>query len=62
MTLQLLHSEFPYIQYEENVIFFFISVVMANEWEEAFFIAMELRICVVIFYAIDENKTVKKGT
>jgi hypothetical protein len=25
MTLQLLHSEFPYI-YEENLIFFFISV------------------------------------
>jgi hypothetical protein len=23
MTLQLLHSEFPYIQYEENLIFFF---------------------------------------
>ena len=26
MTLQLLHSEFPYILYEENLIFFFISV------------------------------------
>jgi hypothetical protein len=25
MTLQLLHSEFPYILYEENLIFFFIS-------------------------------------
>jgi hypothetical protein len=25
MTLQLLHSEFPY-KYEENLIFFFISV------------------------------------
>jgi hypothetical protein len=28
MTLQLLHSEFPYI-YEENLIFFFISVPFA---------------------------------
>ncbi len=27
MTLQLLHSEFPYTVYEENLIFFFISVV-----------------------------------
>ncbi len=26
MTLQLLHSEFPYI-YEEHLIFFFISVL-----------------------------------
>jgi hypothetical protein len=26
MTLQLLHSEFPYKLYEENLIFFFISV------------------------------------
>jgi hypothetical protein len=26
MTLQLLHSEFPYTVYEENLIFFFISV------------------------------------
>jgi hypothetical protein len=26
MTLQLLHSEFPYIQYEENLILFVISV------------------------------------
>jgi hypothetical protein len=26
MTLQLLHSEFPYSVYEENLIFFFISV------------------------------------
>jgi hypothetical protein len=26
-TLQLLHSEFPYILYEENLIFFFISAV-----------------------------------
>ncbi len=25
MTLQLLHSEFPYVLYEENYIFFFIS-------------------------------------
>jgi hypothetical protein len=27
MTLQLLHSEFPYTVYEENLIFFFISVL-----------------------------------
>jgi hypothetical protein len=27
MTLQLLHSEFTYIQYEANLIFFFISVL-----------------------------------
>jgi hypothetical protein len=26
MTLQLFHSEFPYTVYEENFIFFFISV------------------------------------
>jgi hypothetical protein len=26
MTLQLLHSEFPYTVYEENFVFFFISV------------------------------------
>jgi hypothetical protein len=26
MTLQLLHSEFPYTVYEENLVFFFISV------------------------------------
>jgi hypothetical protein len=25
LTLQLLHSEFPYTVYEENLIFFFIS-------------------------------------
>jgi hypothetical protein len=25
MALQLLHSEFPYTVYEENLIFFFIS-------------------------------------
>ncbi len=28
MTLQLLHSEFPYILYDENLIFFFISAVV----------------------------------
>jgi hypothetical protein len=26
MTLQLIHSEFPYSVYEENLFFFFISV------------------------------------
>jgi hypothetical protein len=26
MALQLLHSEFPYTVYEDNLIFFFISV------------------------------------
>jgi hypothetical protein len=26
MTLELLHSEFPYTVYEENFLFFFISV------------------------------------
>ncbi len=26
MTLQLLHSEFPYLVYEENLVFFFVSV------------------------------------
>ncbi len=31
MTLQLLHSEFPYIQYEENLIFFFISAHLSFE-------------------------------
>jgi hypothetical protein len=30
MTLQLLHSEFPYTVYEENLIFFFISVAVAT--------------------------------
>ncbi len=29
MTLQLLHSEFPYSVYDENLIFFFISVYCA---------------------------------
>jgi hypothetical protein len=33
MTLQLLHSEFPYKQYEENLIFF-ISVDQAITWPE----------------------------
>jgi hypothetical protein len=34
--------------------------VKANEWKEAFFIPMALRICGVI-YTIDENNTVKGG-
>ncbi len=33
---------------------------MVNEQEEAFFLPMTLRICVVI-YTIDENNTVKGG-
>jgi hypothetical protein len=30
MTLQLLHSEFPYTVYEENFLLFFISVTLKD--------------------------------
>jgi hypothetical protein len=30
MTLQLLHSEFPYTVYEEKLIFFFISAAVGE--------------------------------
>ncbi len=33
MTLQLLHSEFPYTVYEENFLFFFISAHKSRTWE-----------------------------
>ncbi len=35
MTLQLLHSEFPYTVYKENFISFFISVE-EQKWENMF--------------------------
>jgi hypothetical protein len=36
MTLQLLHSEFPYILYEENFILFFISVLaIGSSWSSS---------------------------
>jgi hypothetical protein len=36
MTLQLLNFEFPYIVYEENLIFFFISAVTKFTMEKMF--------------------------
>ncbi len=36
MTLQLLHSEFPYTMYEENLVFVFISVDVYTLYSKEF--------------------------
>jgi hypothetical protein len=42
-TLQLLRSEFPHIQYEENLIFFFIRVQYAHEARKIPFLTFEVK-------------------
>jgi hypothetical protein len=62
MTLQLLHSEFPYI-YEENLIFFFFSEYSNNTFllQMNSFIAIFLLITTGLFMAKSKTYLVETG-